>query len=256
MQSEVMSSEEKDWSRKMIQHSVGQWVIKNRFYLFLTVVSVIILTVIFFQLAPFFGRGKQNGYVSAELVYAHWKESPTNPDLFTRLESYLKRYPELTQKYDGPIAQEFINVGEPAKAYPFAIKNLERVKGDAPYFSDYGATTLLLSKGEYAQALREAQDLKERMVSDPDFQIREDSVVPVGSFLYAWNLIRIAFLQMQHQNYSGELDAWNSLEDFLGWDEGISKHPRVSEMILRNFQEKDITLPDYIAYRKRMLLTK
>lgn len=256
MQSDVMSPEEKDWSRKMMQRSVGQWVIKNRFYLFFSVVAVIILAVILFQLAPFFGRGRQNGYVSAELVYAHWKESPTNHELFTRLESYLKKYPELSQKYDGPIAQEFINVDEPTKAYPFAQKNLERVKGDAPYFSDYGSTTLLLSKGDWSQALHEAQDLKEKMIADPDFQIREDSVVPVGSFLYSWNLIRIAFLQMQHQNYSGELEAWNALEDFLGWNEGVSKHPRVSEMILKNFQEKDITLPDYIAYRKRMLLTK
>ena len=256
MQSEVMSSEKKDSARYFSQHSLGRRLIKNRFYLFFGTVSIVILFVIFFWLTPFFGRGKQSGYISTGLAYAHWKESPMNPELFTRLENFMEKYREFSRKYDGLIAQEFINVDQPAKAYPFANKTFERVKDDVPHFSDYGKTTLAMSRGDWSQALREAQALKEKMLADPDFSTQKEAVVPLGSFLYAWNLIRIAFLQMQHQNYSAELDAWNALEDFLGWNEDVSKYPMVSEMMLKNFQEKDITLPDYIAYRRRMLPTK
>ncbi|MBS0624716.1 MAG: hypothetical protein JSS32_01545 [Verrucomicrobia bacterium] len=175
-------------------------------------------------------------YLNTELAFAKWEASPGNSELFQELSRVLKKTPELKDKYDARIAQKLIEANLSDKALPYAERVIARLQEESPLHALFVETTLMIEKKAFQEALESAMSLKEKIGTD-------DSV------LYAHNLLRIAFLQQALENGPGEMAAWRDFEDFLEWKNGPSESILSQEMI-QSYQDRDVDLAHYIAYRK------
>lgn len=190
-----------------------------------------------------------SSFMRAEKVFAEWESMPQDEALFRAMSQALEQVPELRDKYQAVIAQQLIAVGKGAQAFPLAYGVLETAREETPLHADYAETSLLIEQGECQRALERAVGLRERIAKECDVEKFCQDVLVGGAFLYAHNLLRIAFLQQELQNAPGETAAWHDLEAFL--ERGRSSP--VSELILNSFREEGVDLAHYMADRKRQL---
>lgn len=137
--------------------------------------------------------------------------------------------PELQQAYDGLIAEGYLVENKSDQALPFADRNLSRISPS--YYTDFAKTTLLISQEKYDEALNQSLVLN---VHGP---------LALGEPLYAFNLIRIAFLQQQLGSREGEMTAWNSLV-------ARAKESPEAQFVIQHFDEKGVSLTNYIQSRQ------
>jgi len=169
-----------------------------------------------------------------KLVF-RWQESPTDFALFDKLSAALKKHPKLLRQYDASIAQTLIGLASYDRVASYADSPLAYLRNEFPEHASFSETTLLIEKGLYQDALEKAMRLKEQMGKEE-------------SFLYFYNLLRIASLQKQLSNIPGEMAAWNDCKEFLGWKEGLTASS-FSEEILRSYKDKNVDLKGYIESR-------
>src|SRR5205814_443517 len=104
------------------------------------------------------------------------KDDKTQQAALNTLTALLNSHPDLQSKYDALIAQTLINRGAIKEALPFAERTLARTgKDHLTFYSDFAHTTLLMSEQNYPEALKKAQDLKEKMIAEgkEPAQVRE-----------------------------------------------------------------------------------
>lgn len=198
--------------------------------------------------------GSPGDYLAAEKTFNEW--TGDRNDKLIKLQKILKQHPELHAKYDGRIAQKLLVNSEHGLAAGFAKAAQRRIGEFSPYYARFSNCSLLIGEKKFENALEESLSLKQALDQDPNFWKTESDLVRHGGILYGYNLLRIAFLQQLAGNNAGELAAWKEFEREAGWleTEPPNKNNVESfELINRNFQKNDVSLKDFIHYRKTML---
>jgi hypothetical protein len=170
-----------------------------------------------------------------------------------RLTILMKDHPELHANYDGAIAQTLLNRGQTDTAKSYASATLARVKpNNLPLYTDYAATTLLISQENYQEALKQALALQQTMNETLSATNRT-----FGDELFALNLLRVGMLQQAVGDAAGEAQTWKEWRQLAGLNRSQSGSTVVSPQAFREvIQELAIgstSLLDYIAYRERVL---
>lgn len=221
----------------------------NRFIQWMTehgttvIVSVLAALVILGVGYRFIGGGSskaESDYINAENDFVIFKRgvaegtNVASPDeALQKLQKILQARPDLNAKYDGLLAQTLINRNDLAQAQLYANRSLERTKIDQlPFYTSYSETTLLICNQQYKDALLNALQLKQQMQDGK-----------ASDILFAFNLLRIAFLEQQVGTPEDELKAWQTLKGFA---KGYS-------LLETHFAEGSVSLSNYIEARERSL---
>lgn len=226
-------------------HPWIDWISANKRVILLGFVAFFGLVVIGYRFAAANTLSSQSDFYQAQNDFTRLQNQSIGVDTteetenLGKLESILNRHPELHPKYDAAIAQALIIAQEPASAVPFAEKTFLRIKSDpVNFYEDYAKTSLLISEGQYDQALIQAQQLKSNL--------DKGSAQDFGGTLYVYNLIRIATLHRQLNHPTEELQAWSELEQYKG---SVDSLLAVHQL----FREGNSSLSHYTAQRKETL---
>ncbi len=193
--------------------------------------------------AYFANRSSDTQTHAAQQAFDRWKQSPTDPDLEKKMHNALARAPQLKQALRAEIAQTLLSAGLTEASEVAAQDSLRLLEKESPFHASFAHTTFLIEKKQYQAALEQATSLKEKLVPTKH-----------RSILYAYNLLRIALLQKQLANGSGELAAWKEIKSLLESQEPKSD---AAQLLEANFQKrsgkKSFSLSDFIAQREKAL---
>lgn len=237
--------EKSDFSDTLAEHPAIQWISQNGRSLLWLILGLIALFLIGYRLMGGPSSGSAKDYFAAEKemdLFLTGSEAQTQESL-DKLNKLLKSYPDLQAKYDGRIAQKLIDRGAISSALPFADRTLARLsKEHVPFYNDYSATTLLIEKEQYPEALEQAMALQAKMNEKQEGE-------KFGSGLYAANQLRLAMLNQKLGKKSEELKSWQTLKQILTQGaSGLS-----FEQVLQALNEGKLSLLDYIAFREKEL---
>lgn len=183
----------------------------------------------------------EHDFINAENDYQRLlteKNQGALQETLQKLEINLKAHPELHAKYDALIARRLIAVGNVQEALPFALNAISRTEVEnAPYYSDYSKTSLVIAESNYTQALQNSLKLKEALIANE-----------ANEFLFALNLLRIGMLQQQLKLEKDELATWNE------WGNKFSnKNNEVFQKLVDYSIIGQVSLTNYIETRKENL---
>ncbi|MCI0382322.1 MAG: hypothetical protein L0207_04650 [Chlamydiae bacterium] len=169
------------------------------------------------------------------------------------MKKITSRHPELQEKFNAPLTQLLISQNEGKTALDLSRPVLERTGNRGTYHSRFAKTSLIMAEGKYSQALEEAKSLCSAMDKDNQFWVdQKKSSIGYGSLLYSLNLMRISALEKELGSKSGELGALKKLKEYCESKSSMNSLETLS--ILKDmFQEKEISLSDYIQYREKFL---
>lgn len=190
------------------EHPMVQWFSNNG----LTVVYALLGCALLFMLIYRFYGGStqsQQDFYEAESSMTELQQSPEDAKAsLAKLEKILYRNPDLHAKYDGLIAQALLNLNNVQEALPFAENAIARTKSEnAPFFTDFANTTLLIAEKKYDQALQNAKDLNKKITEQTE-ALKENSL------LFAYNLLRIGMLQQQLGQKEEARQTWKQWMEF------------------------------------------
>ena len=187
-------------------------------------------------------------YLGAAHAFSKWQIAPEEDSTSLRnLKQLLQKHPELQPHYESHIAQSLLVQGLPQARF-YAEKVLKRT--NQSFFSAYAQTTLQINEKRYEKALEEALALKKAIKKNaPDLE---------SSSLFAFNLMRIPLLYQCLNQEKEEMQAWETLKDYGGWDKENKQHAdhKGSTILLHHFTEQDLSLLDYIKQRENFLQAK
>ena len=234
-----------------IFHLIKMGLSRHKSLIYLGVLCLGILIAFFFKMGERKNRTAAD-FALATHAFTKWTStSDQNEEEFKTLSSIIKKHPELKPCYEGKIAQNFMISQETNKAKEYGKKVILRV--NQPYYQEYGQTSLYMGEKKFEKALLKALALKKALLEDNDFWENQGKLKSFGSALFAFNLMRIAFLYQYLDQKQEELKAWQELKNYAGWncpkkDKRID--PKGFEALLSHFSVEDITLIDYISYRE------
>lgn len=248
------TSEEKfDFIDRIKETPYFQWFLDNGAKLPYIFGGMILVIALIFKFSTSKNNQAESNYLLAENYfqlltrYLQGESEGSKEVLVTldKLAEITKSYPELNSRYDGLIAQLLLAMNKEKEAEPYAARTLQRTKKDnTPYHTAFSETTLLIAKGNYAEALDRAKELQKQLntateTGKPNFQY---------NYLFAYNLLRIAMLEQQIGTSQGEKAAW---EEWLAnfhqtQDEGLEK---AFLTLNQELTEGKFSLIDYINAR-------
>ncbi len=193
---------------------------------------------------------RQNDFLQAEVdaMQIGMGQREGAPAL-ARLQEILNRRKELHQKYDGRLAQQLLYQEERAEGVRLAKQALARTEGDAPYYASFAETSLVLADGLYDEALTRALSLDAQLKAE-EARALDEREQPFGYLLYLHNLLRIALLQQEIGNGSGEIAAWeNLLQELQAVTPDAPLRDRARGHLFRAFRSGELTLFDYAKER-------
>lgn len=197
------------------------------------------------------GRAEEE-FVQAAQSFVKWEEViDRESDAFTALQGAIKKHPELEAHYDGRVAQNLLAVRDAEGARLFMDRALRRT--GQSYFSEFSQTSLEISRGNFKQALEEAEALKEKMERDEAFWKGGDE----GSALFAFNLLRVALLSQETGDYEKEQAAWKEMKLYGRWIEGEPKSSFIGhkgfDLLRDHLSVQETSLLEYMASREEAL---
>lgn len=231
--------EKSDLSDTLAEHPAVQWISQNGRSLLWLILGLIAVFLIGYRLMGGPSSGSARDYFSAEKemhLFLTGSDAEAKESL-DKLSKILNSYPDLQAKYDGRIAQKLIDRGAVSAALPFAERTLARLsKEHLPLYGDYSATTLLIEKEQYPEALEQAMALQAKM------NVKQEKL---GSGLFAANLLRIAMLNQQLGKKSEELKSWQTLKQTLS--------ASAFAQVVQALSEGRLSILDYVAFREKEL---
>jgi len=242
------SIEKEAFSEFSEDNNFVQWLVDNGRNLSFAFLAVIALFVVGYRIS--FGSmvKSETNYINAENDYQRFnseKNSETQQKYLSSLNSIMASHPELYAKYDGLIAQKLIADENYTESLPFATRAIDRTKNEnAPLYSDYSLTTLLIAETNYQEALKKSLNLKALILKESENET--SSIKKTADLLFAFNLLRIGMLQQQLQLEKDELVTWNEWKTAKINDETIKK-------LINNFNVGQISLINYIEAREKIL---
>lgn len=267
-QEESKKNQEKTNTQDSLDPSF-QWLMKHRKNILYFFVALFALAIIAFKLTTGKTSKAESSYLTAENYFSLLQNSlrgEPNPNVrintLDNLKKITDQYPELRSRYDGFIAQLLLIQEKTEEALPLAERTLSRIaKDQLPPYSDFTSTTLLISQGQYKEALTQALTLKDLMIQQTVDLPQNPKVTDFGSLLFAYNLFRIAMLQQHIGNAEQELEAWEEWKYYAqtnGEKTFVSKSidPEAFSRLNQQVGEGDFTLTDYIKEREQHLKQK
>lgn len=234
----------------MEEHPIVQWVSKNGLSLIYLIIGTIFLFMLIYRFYGGSSKSQQDFYV-AESSMTELQEDPQEPQVaLAKLQTILKAYPELQPKYDGLIAQALLNGGHVQEAKPFAELAINRTESEnAPFFTDFAQTSLLIAEKQYGEALQRAQALNQKMLEQEGF--RKDN-----NLLFAYNLMRIGMLQ--EQTGAGD-DAKRTWKEWMAYAEKANENASAANMSTNGFllltrviSEGKLSILNYISHQENL----
>lgn len=204
------------------------WLQDRQRHFFYGIGIIIAVFFIAFQAAGKIHKQGTSSYLAANQAFENWM---LKGEAFNKLESILKKHPELETKFGALIADKFIAQNEEDKAKEFADKIFARVLKQTPGHVAFAESSLLIAKNNFRDALIQSIALKE--------SINENSL------LYGFNLVRIASLYRILNAHEQEVATLQDLEQYMRSNENAAT------ILTESYKEGNITLADYIIERTR-----
>jgi hypothetical protein len=176
------------------------------------------------------------------------------------LKGHLKKLPELTPLYQWKIIQQCLTVKDVHTAKSLLKDtNFFQNHADSVYFHKFSEISILITAKEYLKAYEESLLLKQDLLADTSFWEKQ-GYAKYGSDLFAYNLVRIAFLSKFVGKKELELSAWAEIKKYSQIERDVtSSHclidPAACHKLFMLFSEDGVSLSDYIKYRESYLQT-
>jgi len=168
------------------------------------------------------------------------------------LSVILQKYPALHSKYDGKIAQTLINKNQIDKAAPFVNATLQRTSKDSfANYSQFSKITMLIGANQNQQALELSTALKNQLLTEKQNELSKGG----DDFLFAINLLRIAFLEQAIGSEANEVKAWQDWALYSKTNSSIQPNfdAKAFASAAQLFSDGEVSLADYIDSRLKTL---
>lgn len=214
---------------------IVDWLVKNKGSLFSGLLCAAAVAVAAYR---WMGKGAPapEDYIKASSAYAKWENSKQE-EHFETLLKILARRPELHAKFDAPIGQRLLEQGKSGAAAPYIAAVLNQKEMLSPLYHQFSDISVSIVQGELKKALEQSKQLQEAIEQNPIFK-KESGLI------YAYNLVRIAFLEQEAGTPEGEA---------LAWKEVVKNETEGLHLLRDTLKEQNISLPDYIKYRTQIL---
>lgn len=224
-----------------------QWLFEHgKIILYSILIALTLLFTIYRMNLAYTGHAEAD-YIEADNNFQLIAEAPgsqeaaVQKEALEKLQLLMKRHPDLHTKYDGALAQILLNRGEMESAQEYANLAIARTTAaNQPFYTKYAQTSLLIANQQYNRALEEALLLQEQM--------KTQESLGYSDILFAFNLLRIAFLQQQLDLKTDEVATWQQWKEFAS----KSEDPALAQA-LTLFNEGTISLNNYIEAREQLL---
>jgi hypothetical protein len=232
---------DEEWSN----YPAVEWLSSHKqmiIWIFLGLVALLILT---YRILSTQTVNAERDFFQAQATFAQFQQAnattqddPSTAADLELLTTLMQRHPELKAKYEGPLAQTLLIRGEALKAQPFAEGVFTRTHPDhLQLYQNYSKTSLLIGQGQYAEALKQTQQLQQTL------ETTTDSTQPL---LSVFNLLRLALLYQQLDQPQKELETWEKFQN----------QPQYLEATVaanQAFKTGQASLTQYIEERKKTL---
>jgi len=252
--------EKLDLADTLEENSIIQWIVNNiGTLLFVSGALLTALALIYRFVFADFVKSEES-FINAETTYQSFlktQEPAKKLELLSLLTTLMSRYPELHAKYDGAIAQHLISQGMLAEALPFANLAIQRTDAEnAPFYSSFAKSTLLIAESRYEEALAQATELHTLLSEQLKKQDHQANLTS-NSPLFAYNLLRIGMLQKQLNLKDQELKTWNAWKRLSAESNDTKSNSVIKgdafQKINNYFQDGKINLNNYIETRENLL---
>lgn len=221
-----------DWFEYM-DHPAVQYVIKHSKQIGYAALLLLLLILFSYRFLSSRSHQAEKDYILAKEA----AQSLSDPEKLLTLQSIIGDHKDLQAKYDGLVGQTLLTQGKLQEAKPYIDRTLTRVKNEASLFDqDFAKTSLLITEGKTEEALKNAYLLKEKLL---------ESASPPPT-LYAFNLIRIAFLERNLKNSASEQKAWNELKEMASASSPVKITTFEWNRVMTHFDDQGASLRDYI----------
>jgi len=233
------------------QNRFSEWISEYGKIVFYAILILLALILIIFRFSTSRSSQAEKDYLAAQnnfLVFQ--QDKPESKAALEKLQQILQSAPELHAKYDGRIAQVLLNRGDVQASQGFADRVFKRTQTNhLPSYTDYAQTSLMIAEGKYQEALASSLALKQKMLTEaqeqPEKRNSED-------LLFAFNLLRIAFLEGQIGSAKDEMAAWEEFKKLSTANQSPSSSAAFATVI-RHFEEGQVALKNYIESREKLL---
>jgi len=246
------------------EHPITDWIVLHgKTFLYALGVGFVLLFIASFWFSRGTSEATTDYYNASREFQLFDKQSLSGTEgtsakpYFDKLNAILHKYPDLHAKYDGQIAQIFLDRNEVSQAKPFAEATLKRTSQDhlIPY-AEYSKISLLIAENNIVEALARSIALKQTLATKESSLETENSSLtpPPENLLYAFNLLRIPFLQQIAGSPTDELHSW---QEWLQYNTAenlkLMVAPEAIENIAKIFSNDDLSLAQYIEARMKKL---
>ena len=195
-----------DWT----SHPAIEWLLANKKIFLWGFLGFLVLLVGAYRLTAVRTLNAESDFFQAQTAFTHFQEAAADSESSSasaeidQLNAIMQRHPEIKPKYQGSLAQTLLIEQQAPQAQKYADDIFKRTQPEhLQFYQDYSRTSLLIAEGRYADALPQAVQLKTKMD-----QLNADD----HSFLYVYNLIRLALLYQQNNQPKQELETWEELQ--------------------------------------------
>lgn len=197
-----------DWS----QHPLVEWLANHKQIILWIFVGLLALLILAYQLIAMRTVHNESDYYQAQTIFTQFQQadgsanSTTEADL-KKLEVIMGSHPELKARYEGPLTQTLLVLGQVPQARLFAEDIFKRTQTEhLQLYQDYSKTSLLIGEGHYAEALQQSQQLQQTLA-----QLEPGATLPT---LSVFNLIRLGVLYQQLGQQQEERQIWEQLQNY------------------------------------------
>lgn len=247
-----------DFLDSIEEHAAVQWFShhwQQLLYGFLA--AFILLFSLYAWKAKSVSKAEIDYYDAAQIFQSFQAGGDGSQEAFEQLNRLLNRQPDLHAKYDGLIAQTFLDRGQASQAMPFAERTLSRIDKDhLPFYVDFSSISLLLANNQESEGLTQSISLKVKMLDALAKSENVQESPSFGSSLFALNLLRIGMLEQKVGSPSGELAAWKEWQNYANHNSSTqinSLDLRALFTLVNGISEGKATLQDYINLRLEKL---
>lgn len=261
---EVLHSE-KSWFNSLEEHPFIQWAVDNGKALLYALIGLFLVSILIYRFVSASYAASETDFINAEKDYLIFS-SPTGKEVdaiaqagaLNRLNKMISDHPELHAKYDGLLAEILLIRGENKQAKEFAESAIQRTSVENnPFYTSYAKTTLVITDGQYEQALKDAIALKDQMIKQGTELQDTPEKIQFSTLLYAFNLFRIGMLQQQLSLHAEELATWQDWKDLMNKSQNGTLPKYLDSQLFVSFDhlltEGNLTFDNYIESRERTL---
>lgn len=225
-----------DWSDAMDLPFV-QFFIRNIRQIGYGALILLLLLTLGYRFLAYRSHQAEKDFVLAKEAIVSLKNPEKEQASLATLQSILSNHKDLQAKYDGIIGQALLVQGKIEEAKPFIERTFNRTMNETSSFDrDYAKTSLLIAEGHLEDALKNAYSLKDAMMT----------AVSTSSTLFAFNLIRIAFLEKTLQNPVNEQKAWTELKEMQDPSYPLKISPQELSRIMTHFDDEGASLQSVV----------